>query len=248
MMSKSYERFAVVYDQLMQDVPYNQYVEWVKNNAPSEQFPKLLDVGCGTGTLSFMLHQAGYEVNGIDLSEDMLAVAYERLQMEGVNIPLYAMSMDELEGFADFDVVTVPIDSLNYLSEQTAVIETFKRIYESLKVGGQLFFDVHSLYKMNVIFMESPFTYDDDEVTYHWYTEQGESEHSIHHQMTFFVRDEVSGLYERFDEEHYQRTYPIESYVNWLKEIGFSQVVVTADWTEQSPTEESERIFIRAMK
>ncbi len=247
MMNSSYERFAAVYDQLMQDIPYDQYISWVKTHAPHEQFPKLLDIGCGTGTLSLLFHQEGYEVSGIDLSEDMLAVAYERLQAHHVSIPLFAMSMDELEGFSDLDVVTIPIDSINYLATKEAVIETFKRIYDSLREGGQLFFDVHSLFKMDHIFMESPFTYDDGEITYVWYTEPGDFEHSVYHQMTFFVKEE-NGLFERFDEEHFQRTFSADLYVNWLKEIGFTEVEVTADWKNISPAVDCERIFIRAMK
>ena len=248
MMTNSYKQFAFVYDHLMQDIPYGDYVQWVKEHAPSEQYPKLLDIGCGTGTLSALFHEAGYEVSGIDLSEEMLAIAQERFQMANVSIPLYAMSMDEIEGFSEIDVVTIPIDSINYLAEDQSVKETFRLIFESLRSGGQLFFDVHSLYKMDVIFMDSPFTYDDGDITYLWYTEQGEENHSVFHQMTFFVRDEVSDLYERFEEEHYQRTYPIETYLQWLKDVGFSNVHITADWTNETPINESERIFIRAIK
>lgn len=247
MMNSSYKRFAIVYDKLMQDIPYDQYVNWVTKHAPNEQYPKLLDIGCGTGTLTLFFHEKGYEVSGIDLSEDMLAVAYERLQSHGATIPLFTMSMDELEGFSDLDVVTIPIDSINYVAKEAAVIETFKRIFDSLRQGGQLFFDVHSLFKMDHIFLESPFTYDDGEITYLWYTEPGEFEHSIYHQMTFFLQEE-SGRYERFDEEHFQRTFPVENYVKWLKEIGFTHIEATADWTDNNPTEESERIFIRAIK
>ncbi len=99
------------------------------------------------------------------------------------------MSMDELEGFQNYDVVTIPIDSINYLEDEQSVLETFKRVYDSLRKGGQLFFDVHSLYKMNEIFMQSPFTYDDGNILYVWHTEEGEEEHSVYHQMTFFVKD-----------------------------------------------------------
>ncbi|RHW38753.1 class I SAM-dependent methyltransferase [Lysinibacillus yapensis] len=247
-MNSSYERFASVYDELMQDIPYDQYVQWVKKNAPAKQFPKLLDIGCGTGTLSLLFHEEGYDVSGIDLSEEMLAVAYERIQAKGAAIPLFAMSMDELEGFSELDIVTVPIDSINYLAQQEAVIETLRRIYEALRAGGQLFLDVHSLFKMDVIFLESPFTYDDGEIAYIWHTEPGEFDHSIYHIMTFFVKEEKSGLFERFDEEHFQRTFPAGEYVAWLQEIGFSKVEITADWEQKSPTEDSERIFIRAIK
>jgi SAM-dependent methyltransferase len=243
----SYERFAEVYDELMTDIPYEQYVQWIGQYAPSKDFPELLDIGCGTGTLALMLHQAGYKVSGIDLSEEMLAVASARLEAAGVTLPLYAMSMDQLDGFENLDVAIIPIDSINYVKEQQDVVETLQRIYDSLRDGGQLFFDVHSLFKMDEIFLDGPFTYDDGEITYVWHTEPGEHAHSVYHQMTFFVQGQ-DGLFERFDEEHFQRTFAVAQYETWLKDIGFTQIEVTADWTNQSPSEETERIFIRAIK
>lgn len=244
----SYEQFATVYDVLMQDVPYDEYASWVLSKAPVKDFPKLLDVGCGTGTLTLKFHELGYDVIGIDLSEEMLAIANERLQAANINIPLFAMSMDEIEGFSNIDIVTIPIDSLNYLKEEHQVIETFQGIYASLREGGQLLFDVHSTFKMDDIFMQSPFTYDDGEITYLWYTEEGEFDHSVYHDMTFFVLDEETEQYNRFDEQHFQRTYPVETYEKWLKEVGFKEVIVTADWTDTKPNEKSERIFIQAIK
>lgn len=240
----SYGRFADVYDELMTDIPYSAYVEWVQRYAPVHDFPNVLDIGCGTGVLTQLFVSAGYQVSGLDLSEEMLTIASERL---GQNVPLYCMSMHELDGFSELDVVTIAIDSLNYVTEEDAVVETLKRIFEALRDGGQLFFDVHSLYKMNDIFLDGPFTYDDGALCYIWHTEQGDFEHSVVHQMTFFVETE-QGLYERFDEEHVQRTFAAEQYTKWLCDIGFSTVEVTADWTSDAPTEQSERIFIRAIK
>ncbi|WP_341299847.1 class I SAM-dependent methyltransferase [Lysinibacillus sp. FSL H8-0500] len=244
----SYERFAYVYDELQVDIPYDRYVDWVVQNAPSNQYPTLLDIGCGTGVLSMLLAQAGYQVSGIDLSEEMLSIAAERFADAGYPAPLYCMSMDELEGFEALDVVTIAIDSLNYIVEEQAVYATLERIYHALRDGGQLFFDVHSLFKMSAIFLEGPFTYDDGDISYIWHTEPGDYEHSIIHQMTFYVRESTSDLYERFDEEHMQRTFSIEQYMTWLRAIGFSDVEVTADFHEEAPKDNSERIFIHAVK
>lgn len=243
----SYGRFAEVYDALMTDIPYDDYIRWVEKHAPSAQYKKLLDIGCGTGTLTSKFASSGYEVSGLDLSEEMLMIASQRLIEQGYNVPLYCMSMDELEGFEELDIVTIAIDSLNYVQEREAVQETFSRIFQSLKPGGQLFFDVHSLFKMDEIFMDSPFTYDDGEITYLWVTEPGEVPHSVHHDMVFYVQQQ-NDLYERFEEYHYQRTFPIDIYIEMLHHAGFHDVIVTADFTEESPTEESERIFFRAIK
>ncbi|MGG0657580.1 class I SAM-dependent DNA methyltransferase [Rummeliibacillus pycnus] len=243
----SYGRFAEVYDALMTDIPYDDYISWVAKYAPSKEYKKLLDIGCGTGKMATEFTKLGYEVSGLDLSEEMLTIAAERFMIEGVNVPLFCMSMDELEGFENLDIVTIPIDSINYLSNQEEVQETLSRVYQSLRSGGQLFFDVHSLYKMDEIFMDSPFTFDDGEITYLWITEAGEAPHSVHHDMVFYIQQE-NRLFERFEEYHYQRTFDIQTYIDMLQQAGFSEIAVTADYLEEAPTEKSERIFLRAVK
>lgn len=243
----NYGRFAEVYDQLMQDVPYDEYVQWIVKNAPVAQFPKLLDIGCGTGVMLEKLIKEGYEVAGLDLSEEMLMMANARLNSDGQQAMLVCQSMDELDGFVDLDIISIPIDSINYLPEFDQVQQTINRVYDALKSGGHLFFDIHSLFKMDEIFPEGPFTYDDGEITYLWNTEEGEEPHSIHHEMTFFVQTD-NELFERFEEYHFQRTFPTEIYVTLLKEAGFSSIEVTADFTSEAPSEQSERIFFHAIK
>lgn len=243
----SYERFAEVYDALMTDVPYEAYIKIITSYAPAKDYPRVLDIGCGTGTMLELLAQKGYDVAGIDLSEEMLAIANERLNAVGYQVPLFAMSMSELDGFDKIDLAIIPIDSINYLRTEDEVIETFRRIYESLRNGGQLIFDFHSLSYIENYLEGSPFTYDDGELTYIWHTEEGEVPYSVYHQITFFTVTE-NGLYERFDEEHFQRTYPIEFYKELLESIGFQLISVTADFTNDSPNPESNRIFIRAVK
>ncbi|MEC1179864.1 class I SAM-dependent methyltransferase [Metasolibacillus meyeri] len=243
----SYARFAEVYDALMTDIPYDEYVEWVKTCAPQSEYPTLLDIGCGTGVLAALFDEAGYQVSGVDVSEEMLMIASTRFAEANKSIPLIAMPMEQLEGFQELDVAIIPIDSINYVREEQAVIETLQRIYDSLRQGGQLFFDVHSLYKMDEVFLDSPFTYDDEEIAYVWHTEQGKEAHSVYHYMTFFAQT-ANGLYERFDEEHYQRTFAPQQYEAWLCAIGFNEVHLTADWSVEAPKKNSERIFIRAVK
>lgn len=244
---RSYERFAHVYDELMTDIPYDEYVEWVMQFAPIDTHKCLLDIGCGTGVLAAMFARAGYDVAGVDLSEDMLAVAHERFDAMGLSIPLYAMPMEELEGFHNIDVVVIPIDSLNYVRDTAAVEQTLARIYDALRDGGQLLFDVHSTFKTDDIFLDGPFTYDDGDITYVWHTEPTDEPHAVASQITFFVRT-ASNTFERFDEEHYQRTYDVSQYVAWLQQIGYRDIVVTADWSNEAPDDDSERIFIRAVK
>jgi len=243
----SYKEFAHIYDALMTDIPYDNYVHKVLSCVENVKGKTLLDIGCGTGVLSAKLMAEGFTVQAIDLSEEMLSMAADRFQKEGIHIPLFQMSMSDLEGFQDVDVALLSIDSLNYLENEEQVVQTFEGVYQLLNEGGQLFFDVHSLYKMDELFLDGPFTYEDENVAYIWHTELGEVPHSVYHDLTFFMRKE-NGLYERFEESHFQRTYAVITYITWLKQAGFSKVQVTADWTNDEPTANSERIFFHVTK
>lgn len=239
----NYGKFAAVYDGLMEDIPYEEYVEWVASHVASG---KLLDVACGTGTLSQLFAELGYDVTASDLSEDMLTVANQRFQKANQAIPVLQLSMDNLEGLSGFDIVTIAIDSLNYLQSEKQVQQTFKEVYNALNVGGHFFFDVHSVFKVDMVFMDSPFVYDAEEIAYIWHTEPGQTPHSVIHDMTFFVRQ--TDLFERFEETHEQRTFSVEVYRKWLEAAGFTVESVTADFSDQSPDDESERVFFYAKK
>lgn len=243
----SYTEFASVYDELMTDIPYDLYVEKVLNACKQPAGKSLLDIGCGTGVLSSKFADAGFKVQAVDLSEQMLTMAQQRFAKKQQQIPLFCMSMSELNGFEEIDVAVIAIDSLNYLSEKQEVIDTFEAVYSSLKKGGHFFFDVHSLFKMDELFLDGPFTFENEDLAYIWHTEAGEVPHSVHHDLTFFVKTE-DDLYERFEEEHFQRTYSENQYVAWLKEQGFASISVVADWTNQSPSDSSERVFFHAIK
>lgn len=239
----NYGRFAAVYDDLMEDIPYEQYVEWI---AETMRTGSVLDLACGTGVLSELMAELGYSVTASDLSADMLTVAQNRFKEAGLDIPVLQLSMDRLEGLEGFDAVTIAIDSLNYLATEEQVINTFNEAYRALKPGGYLFFDVHSLFKVDEVFMHSPFVYDGEDLAYIWHTEPGSAAHSVIHDLTFFVRE--GWMFERFEETHEQRTFPVDVYENWLAQAGFTVESVTADFTGELPGPESERIFFRAKK
>ncbi|WP_335645545.1 class I SAM-dependent methyltransferase [Planococcus maritimus] len=128
----NYGRFAAVYDDLMEDIPYEQYVEWI---AETMRSGSVLDLACGTGVLSELMAELGYEVTASDLSADMLTVAQNRFKESELDIPVLQLSMDNLEGLEGFDAVTIAIDSLNYLATEAQVTKTFDQVYAALKPG-----------------------------------------------------------------------------------------------------------------
>lgn len=246
-MSSHYAKFSTVYDELMMDIPYDTYVDLIELAAGELPGKKILDIGCGTGLLSAKLAKRGGEVTAVDLSADMLEVAKARANALQLPIEFMEQPMQQLTGHADIDVAVISIDSLNYVTETAEVKETFKRIYASLRPGGVLLFDVHSTFKTDVIFMESPFVYDDEKIAYIWQTEPGDAPHSVYSELAFFVKKET-GDYERFDEVHVQRTFPIHDYIEMLTATGFQIERIFADWEDEAPEEESERVFFQVRK
>lgn len=246
----TYNRFAYVYDQLMIDTPYDQWVEKVVRQAEKYQVQAktILDVACGTGELSVWLAEAEFQVTGVDLSEDMLAVADAKAVERGLHVQFFQANMTEMEGFGSFDLITIFCDSLNYLQTEAEFVQTFQRVYDLLEPNGLFIFDVHSLFKINQIFKNQTFAINDEEVSYIWQCFEGEWPNSVEHDLSFFVQDEQSKKYDRFDELHFQRTFSNSQYEQWLIEAGFELLEVTADFTEDQPQEDSERIFFTARK
>jgi ubiquinone/menaquinone biosynthesis C-methylase UbiE len=246
----TYESFAYWYDLLMEEAPYDAWQSFVQRKL--QQYgrrgaTRILDIGCGTGELAVRLAKVGFVVAGVDLSENMLAIAQAKAEAQQATVEFFQQNMTELRGFSGFDCATIFCDSLNYLLEEREVQQTFFGIYELLGKGGLLLFDVHSPYKMDRVFRDAVFTSNDEEISYIWSCYPLSFPHSVEHELTFFVRGD-DGKYERYDEWHKQRTYEMMQYQQWLTEAGFTVLEITADFTDEAPTETSERIFFVAQK
>jgi SAM-dependent methyltransferase len=246
----TYERFAYLYDQLMEDIPYEKWQSILEEFGNKYQVPgkKILDLACGTGELSCRFSLQGFDVTGVDLSEDMLAVARAKADENGLNIPFYQQNMAELDGFELFDFITIFCDSLNYLPSEQEVQSTFEGVYKHLEVHGLFLFDVHSEFKMEHIFTDQTFTHVDDDICYIWNCFEGEYPLSVEHELTFFVKGKSGGKYDRVEEYHFQRTFPIDDYQKWLEEAGFEILHILGDLESFPPKTDSERILFIAKK
>ncbi len=243
----SYGRFAHVYDILMENVPYDHWVQLFEERMKSlhPDGAEVLDIACGTGEFSVRLAKRGYAVTGVDLSEEMLVVAKEKSENMKLSIPFYLQDMTELEMGKQYDGIVIFCDSLNYLQEEEDVKNTFRKVFEHLKEGGLFMFDVHSVHKVTDVFAGQTFADPYEEVSYIWNSYEGDEAFSVEHELSFFVKDPETGLYERFEEDHYQRTYPVETYRKWLEEAGFRIQEVFGD---TDSLEEAERIYFTAVK
>ncbi|MFA9558808.1 class I SAM-dependent methyltransferase [Evansella sp. AB-rgal1] len=239
------QHFASVYDALMEDVPYNQWMIYTKKFLKERS--RILDLACGTGTLAILLQKQGYVVQGADISQHMLTIAEEKVRNEKTLIPLFQQDMRTLEGFHDLDGVTLFCDGLNYLREEDDVQDTFSRVATALRTGGVFLFDVHTTYKMVNIFLDQLYGENGEDISYLWFCSPGEEKFSVEHSLTFFVK-QANGSYERMDEELYQRTFPQEFYIHWLEKAGFHEIEVTSEFGESTPSETDERLFFKAVK
>lgn len=246
----SYERFAYVYDDLMKDAPYEKWLELLL--AKMEQYnvdgKHVLDLACGTGEFTVELAKHVFTVAGVDLSEEMLSMANDKAADAGLSLSFFQQNMAELEGLGTYDTVTLFCDSLNYLREEEDISKTFAGVYTHLREDGLFLFDVHSVYKMEKVFANQTFALSDEDVSYIWECFPGEAEHSVEHELSFFVRDEESGMYDRFDEFHYQRTYQASHYRALLEAAGFEVLELLSDLEDEPMHAETERILFVARK
>lgn len=235
-----YGQFAHIYDRFMYDQPYDTWAQIVQQYIPVSG--SILDVATGTGKL-LQLVTAGEKV-GVDLSEDMLAVAQHNIE----HAQFLVQDMTELNLARTFDTITCLCDSLNYLQDEDAVAHTFQNVYTHLKHEGTFIFDVHSVQKFERYFKNTTYSDDLSDIVYIWHALEGETPLSVYHDMTFFVSDGTR--YDRFDESHEQRTFPIDFYKEQLIAVGFEVEKVFFDFDEAQVTEtdEVERVFFIAKK
>lgn len=249
----SYQRFAAVYDQLMREAPYEHWLTFVaecslknRKTARSNRI-SIIDLGCGTGTLSLLLAKDGYEVIGVDLSEEMLAVAATKSNAESVRVQWLQQDMTELNVGREVDMVICFCDSLNYLVKGEDIRRMFQNVHRHLAPGGLFLFDTHSEYQMREVFGSNTFAQNEEAVSLIWHCDYDEHSRIVEHDLTFFIKH-PEGHYVRFDETHRQAYYSSTDLSDWLGESGFEVVEISADFGTAPPNETSERLFYVAKK
>ncbi|MGZ9584971.1 class I SAM-dependent DNA methyltransferase [Paenibacillus marinisediminis] len=250
---EAYGRFALVYDRLMADMPYEAWTAFAI--AAWEHYglqPRTVaDLGCGTGSVALPLAERGFSVIGIDLSETMLSIAREKEMRSGRMrgaVQWVCQDMREWEAPELVDSVISFCDSINYLTEPEDVTAVIQRTYNQLQPGGLFLLDMHLERQFEQYAAEQPFTLDEGDIAYIWYSEYDEKRKQIEHQLTIFVEDEDSGRYDRIDETHTQRVYSPEWVVQELKAAGFRDVDLYGEFKLEQPDDTTGRLFIAARK
>ncbi|NLT96221.1 MAG: class I SAM-dependent methyltransferase [Clostridia bacterium] len=246
----AYTDLAQVYDKLMDEVDYNEWVDYIITHIEKAQAPGkvLLDLGCGTGSICIPLAQKGYWVTGIDISAEMLTQAEQKARAAGVNINFFQQDIRELVLDFQVDIVIATFDIFNYIIEKQELIKVFQKIHGILKDGGILIFDVNTPYKLEKVLGENVFTYNTEELVYIWESFYERKTKICEMDLTFFSLDQKTGKYIRFDETHLERAYEENEIKEMLIKNGFSVQGIYGQLSFFPPTENEERVFFVAKK
>lgn len=241
-----YNRFAYLYDELINDVNYEEWLDYYfKIFQRYGLKPSLgLDLGCGTGNLTTLFSDKGIEMTGVDLSEDMLMVAREKA--DGRDILYLNQDMREFELYGTVDFIVSSLDCVNYITDKRDLLKVMKLANNYLNPGGLFIFDINTPYKLENVIGNNTFILENDDVFCSWQNEYDKKRKTVDFYLTFFC--ENNGIYQRFDEEHSERIYSIEEIKALIEGAGMRLLNIYNDLSFKAPTAKSERVFFVAQE
>ncbi len=243
---EAYSGFAQVYDLFMDDVPYKDWCAYIKSLLEEYGIRDglALELGCGTGKMTRLLAEEGYDMIGIDSSAEMLEIAQQA--EEGMGRILYLLQdMRSFELYGTVRAVVSVCDSLNYVLEEDGLAEVFRLVNNYLDPGGLFIFDLNTPYKYRELLGETTIAENREEGSFIWENyfdgESGINEYDL----TLFLRED-DGRYRKYEETHYQRAYGLSTIRRLLEEAGM-EFVAAYDACSRSPVRsDSERIHVIA--
>ncbi len=241
---EAYTGFAQVYDLFMEDVPYEEWRDFLVDILHREGISDGLvcELGCGTGRMTRLLAQSGYDMIGIDASQEMLSIAREN-ESEGI---LYlAQNMREFELYGTVRAIVSICDSMNYLLEEEDLLQVFKLVNNYLDPGGIFLFDLNTEYKFRELMGTQTFSEHRAEGSLVWDNYYDEETKLNEYALTIFLRQEQE-LYRRYEEVHYERSYGLAEVVQLLEQAGLRFVCACDGGDRGAVREDSERIYVLA--
>lgn len=245
----TYQAMASVYDQFMSHVDYNKWADgleyqWKQLGIETHS---VLDAGCGTGSILLPLVERNYQVYGIDISSDMLAVCWDRLFEKEKTAYLMEMDIRDLMLPEKVDAVICLCDTLNYLTEEQELVQSFKGFYNALRAGGSFIFDMRTPHYYENILADNMWVQREGEMILIWENDFSQKP-IINIDLTFFV-EHNNGLYRKYMEEHRQKCYPGDYIKDLLGKSGFYLNSINADlFGRPLDLSQDERMYFIAIK
>ncbi len=240
----SYGIFSSTYDILTENVHYEKIAKKIcsllRENGVDGGL--LLDLGCGTGTLSFLLEKEGFDIIGVDASEDMLMVANEKKYDEDSSALFLCQKAEELDLFGTIDCAVSSLDTINHIDTIENVKKSLEKISLFMNMGGIFIFDMNTPYKHKSVLGNNTFIYDMDEVYCAWQNTYNGNTKVTNIDLDFFIKNEDDECYERYSESFCEYAYSIDKIKEILDKSGFKILGMYDDYSDEAVTDTTERI------
>lgn len=245
---EAYTGFAGVYDIFMDNVPYEEWAGylWEILREYGIEDGLLLELGCGTGSMTECMAGYGYDMIGVDYSIEMLELAWKKKEKSGHDILYLNQDMRKFELYGTVGAVISVCDSVNYILEDGGLTEMFRLVNNYLDPGGIFLFDFNTEYKYQEVLGVQVIAEDREDCSFIWDNYYDDAERINEYELTLFIREEESELYRKYQETHFQRAYTLEEMRQYIEESGLLYVTAYDAYTRQSPGERSERICVVA--
>lgn len=244
--TEGYSAIAEIYDKLNAEIDYRAWAAFAEKNFDRYLAVRpslVLDLACGTGSMTVALSERGYDMIGVDGSEEMLSVAYER--SAGKNILYLLQDMRRFELYGTVGAVTCCLDSLNYLTGEGDLEACFATVHNYLEPDGLFLFDVNTPYKFEKIYGDNSYILEDEGAYCGWQNEYDAASKLCRFYLSVFREDE-DGRYFREDEEQHERCYSMDEIREALRRTGFEFLSVSADYDFGEISEKTERWYFAA--
>ncbi len=237
-----YGDFAKLYEKL-QDINYDAFADYIEEIFKKEGVsPKLvLDLACGTGTLTSIMAKRGYDMIGIDMSCEMLNFAREKAIEENLDILYLNQDMTDFELYGTVDAIICTLDGVNYLTEDGELHKMLKLVQNYLNPNGIMIFDINTEYKLSHILGNNTYVNEEKDIFYVWQNEYDEKEKICYFRLDFFEKN--GSVYERYTEEQAQRAYREEEIVEIAKKSGLKISKMYDELKFVPPMKTSQRCF-----
>ena len=244
---EAYTSFAQVYDLFMDNIPYSVWCDYITSLLQEYQISDglILDLGCGTGTLTEELAKKGYDMIGIDSSPDMLEIATEK-HLAADSSSLYLLQdMREFELYGTVKGVVSICDSINYILTLQQLIQVFSLVSNYLDPQGIFLFDLNTEYKYHTLLAENTIAETREDSSFIWENYYDPDTKINEYDLTLFIK-ERENLYRRYTETHYQRSYSLKEIQTALAQAGLAFIAAYDAFSREPVKENSERIYIIA--
>ena len=242
---EAYTSFARVYDIFMDNVPYKEWADYLGKILKEYGIDDglVLDLGCGTGSMTEMLASSGYDMIGVDDAEEMLSVAREKQDSEQI---LYLQQdMRSFELYGTVRAVVSICDCMNYLLEEEDLLKTFQLVNNYLDPDGIFIFDFNTIYKYKEVMGDTVIAENREDCSFIWENYYDVEEEINEYDLTIFVQTQED-LFQRFTETHLQRGYTLEQMQEILQKAGLVFLKAIDVDTQGEVTKQTERICIIA--